>query len=118
MKVRSVSTHLYAFKNDITGLIKIGISNNPKKRMRGLESATGCKLQELIAIKMNGTARPLENKVHEELKDHRQLGEWFDCSESLAINTIRRVAKSEGYRRTPHLMKSQWYQNAIARRSK
>lgn len=56
------------------GRIKIGITENLRRRQRGLETAVGEKL-ELLAF-FNGT-RDDEAALHREFDTAREMGEWF-----------------------------------------
>lgn len=62
------------------GLIKIGVSWNPKKRRREVELARGRRIQMLCLLR--GGAR-LERQLHAELGDFRVSGEWFLPSEKV-----------------------------------
>ena len=69
--------HLYVIQSDITGAIKIGISNNPKKRLQQLQTGSPYKLKLLTIVKGRGD---LERSLHSFLKPYKQSckGEWFD----------------------------------------
>lgn len=68
---------LYIIQNNKTGLVKIGISVDPLKRLKQLQTGTGYKLQLLKAY-------PTDNDLHWERRIHRMLwrnkkkGEWFE----------------------------------------
>lgn len=110
------SDYLYAFKNELTGFIKIGISNNPEKRKRSLEYACGCPLTVVFTIKTLESAEKVEREVHLKLKEHRQLGEWFNCSEAAVIAATNNIEIKTRYKRTPHLMKKSSYHLALRKR--
>ena len=57
-----------------TGHIKIGIAQNVKKRLQGLQNAHGEPLEVLATF---DGGRDLEQKLHKALKAYRLKGEWF-----------------------------------------
>ena len=66
---------------DIDGriFIKIGIANEPERRLRELQTGFPCDLKLLGYFKMSteSEARKVESSAHKLLNDHRQKGEWF-----------------------------------------
>jgi hypothetical protein len=68
---------LYVIQTDITGAIKIGISNNPKRRLRQLQTGSPYKLKLLTIVTGRGD---LERSLHASLKPYKKAckGEWFD----------------------------------------
>ena len=68
---------LYVIQTDITGAIKIGISNNPKRRLRQLQTGSPYKLKLLTIVTGRGD---LERSLHTSLKPYKKAckGEWFD----------------------------------------
>lgn len=58
---------------------KVGISNDPQKRLDGI--STGCPVKpRLIYSELFGSARRAERLMHEFLRDFHSNGEWFQCS--------------------------------------
>lgn len=72
--------YLYLMKSELTGLLKIGISGNPKKRRRTLETAQGGKIE--IVHLMKGLNN-LEKDLHRLFSHHRTDGEWFNDVEEI-----------------------------------
>jgi hypothetical protein len=70
-----VSDHLYFIQSDVTGSIKIGRSNNPKRRLGDLQTGNPRKIKLISVIEGKGH---LEKKLHESLKDFKLRLEWFD----------------------------------------
>lgn len=70
------------------GLIKIGYTATPEKRIRNLETQGGFSV-EILAV-VDGT-RKIERALHQMLDEHRVEGEWFaDCDEvRSAIEDLR-----------------------------
>jgi hypothetical protein len=56
------------------GALKIGISDNPNRRVKALSSAAGVRI-ELLADVVGGEV--LEAALHRKFAAHRILGEWF-----------------------------------------
>jgi len=67
--------------------VKIGISVNPKERIRNLQVASP-DLVTLLATQKGG--RDVELKLHERFKGDRIMGEWFKMSDELKqyINSL------------------------------
>ena len=71
-----MSEYVYVMK--VKDVCKIGISNNPKMRAKGVR--TGCpyaieKIWESIPL---DKAAPYERLLHKEFKSHNTNGEWFE----------------------------------------
>jgi Meiotically up-regulated gene 113 len=64
--------------------IKIGISNNPHRRLAQIQTNYPCPLS-IVRIITTENARRLEASLHELLDEFRLQGEWFDA---MAINEI------------------------------
>jgi hypothetical protein len=98
---------VYVIKNSITGLIKIGITNNLKRRLNQLECATGCELEVVFCSPVSDNSKDLEKYLHTRFSDFRCRGEWFDVSSDLVVNAITQLdfllessLESEGVRKT------------------
>ena len=69
--------YVYAIRNVTTGNIKLGISRDPRERLKQLQTGNDCELQ-LVAY------RKAENRFDDEVSIHRHAspyhirGEWFD----------------------------------------
>jgi hypothetical protein len=60
------------------GLIKIGMSDNPKKRFRSLRTMSPIKIELVKWIKLDRTKSfILEQRLHKIFKSYRVHGEWF-----------------------------------------
>ncbi len=89
---------LYVMQNEI-GLVKIGISANPKKRANDIRLNSGIGVTILSQHATNRPAREIESVLHEICADKRQHGEWFtpnvlevigDNPSKLALDEIER----------------------------
>lgn len=80
---------------DGTGLVKIGRSRSPEGRVKTL--ATGNPSIKLIfSTGMLSNAAKVEAVCHKKLKGNEVASEWFECSASLAIQTVNAVVSEFG----------------------
>jgi len=68
------SDDLYFIQSDKTGMIKIGRSKNPQKRLCQLQTGNPNKLKLIASFKGMGWK---EKILHERLSRYRLEGEWF-----------------------------------------
>lgn len=77
---------------------KIGISESPAGRVRGLSSTMGRALR-LVDAHAVGDAAAVERMAHWLLADKRGLGEWFAVSaeqaQAAVVEAARRIASGE-----------------------
>tara|TARA_Y100000310_G_C20334261_1_gene646713 strand:+ start:381 stop:680 length:300 start_codon:yes stop_codon:yes gene_type:complete len=66
---------LYFIQSDVTGMIKIGRSKDPQKRLKQLQTGNPNKLKLIASFEKEGWK---EKALHEELSRYRLEGEWFD----------------------------------------
>ncbi len=81
---------VYAIQECGTGHIKIGISKDPERRVKQLQTANSQELKLLHYV-------PAPNRFQDEKLAHTQTpnhirGEWFDCGVEKAINVLEYVA--------------------------
>lgn len=74
--------YLYFIQSDATGMIKIGRSKYPEKRLKQLQTGNPNKLKLIACFKDLGWK---EKIIHEKLKSWSESGEWFnyDCVGSI-----------------------------------
>lgn len=77
---RDLSSFVYFVQVGLSGPIKIGTAQNVKQRITQLQTANPNPLR-LLAVVRGGP--PLEIDLHERLKEHRQLREWFTPNASV-----------------------------------
>lgn len=78
------------------GLLKIGMTSNPRARVRSLQ--TGSPLHLSVAHKQSvptPRARTAEKRVHYRLRHSRVHGEWFKCSLEKAQAELDRICLRE-----------------------
>ena len=69
--------------------LKIGISEDPFRRLKGIQNGNPLKLQVFQVWAVTHPI-PIEGSVHIALADQRMVGEWFNCTlgdAHLAIET-------------------------------
>ena len=82
--------YLYAIKDLVTGLIKLGYSSDPRSRLRELQTGSSSPLHLLYYESVgNSDARLLESQLHRDLNYLRVRGEWFKLSDSEARSFIQ-----------------------------
>lgn len=87
---------VYVMQNS-EGLVKIGISNNPEQRRRGLVNASGFNVDLLYTSSMIGNADEIERSLHLEFANYRKKGEWFLVdSHKLVVKRVRACAANFG----------------------
>lgn len=70
-----------------TGLFKIGVSNNPERRLQDLKSASG-QAVSLVCALPDRKARKLEASLHDQLRRYSVLREWFSLPPSVLLPLI------------------------------
>lgn len=78
--------HVY-FVQAENGLIKIGVSNDPRARLRSLQTGSPVDLTLLGAAP--GRGREMEAELHERFAAHRVRGEWFQPAPELIAYICR-----------------------------
>ena len=83
-------TYVYALQAVVSGLVKVGITTDIKKRKRDLQNGCGQSLNLLMLVE--GTTE-LEKSIHSAFKDHRLEGEWFKPDDVLLafIDSLKEV---------------------------
>ena len=71
---------------------KIGKAVNPTMRRKELENELGFDIR-MIATLQSGYAYTLEAKLHNDYKELRQDGEWFDISQE----TVKKIIEEHGF---------------------
>jgi hypothetical protein len=63
------------------GFYKIGISNNPARRLVGIQASTPFDVRIILVIKLDDDAEPIEAELHDYFSAKKERGEWFRLSE-------------------------------------
>lgn len=71
--------YIYLIKNTEESSYKIGVSKNPKKRIKSLNTGNSAKLV-LVSMFETKYAYKIERTLHRKYSYMRKHGEWFDLS--------------------------------------
>ena len=66
--------YLYFIQSDLTGMIKVGRSKDPQKRLKQLQTGNPNRLKLIASFREKGSE---EKYLHEVLNNYKQKGEWF-----------------------------------------
>lgn len=78
---------------DTEGLVKVGFSQNVRKRAITLQSGSGRELTVYASEPVDGqNPKGAEAAAHRMLAKHRVRGEWFRCHPEVALAAIRKAA--------------------------
>ena len=75
------------------GYIKIGFSNNPKRRLREIQRYSPIELRIIAMIK---GGREKEAELHRRFSKYRRYGEWFEPSQEILQFIINSTENVEG----------------------
>ena len=82
---------LYLIENTTNSQIKIGISKNPKRRLKNLQTGNGDRLK-LIAQFDVPNDRHFEKRLHRAFWQFRKHGEWFEfANRAEAIDIVNNI---------------------------
>lgn len=70
------------------GLVKIGRSNDPTNRVRGIASQGGFEISRAWMSLPDAFDYAAETRVHHSLDNHRTIGEWFDVDFDHAVSAV------------------------------
>ena len=79
--------HVYILQRP-DGLIKVGFSTDPTKRLRNLETQGGFDAVNAWVSIPSENAKSAEHKAHESMADRRVIGEWFNVEFDDALNAV------------------------------
>jgi hypothetical protein len=79
-----VDNFLYIIGNNDQNMYKVGISNNPLSRIKGIQTGCPFPLSIIKKYKLNGHSSFVEKKIHSFLEKDTSVkslvGEWFSCN--------------------------------------
>ena len=86
---------LYVIWNPDTKRTKVGITADIKKRLRDLETISGCRLE----LKYNSIPLPkaalYESNVHDRFRGLRHIGEWFNANPGIVVKYAKSIVPSD-----------------------
>jgi hypothetical protein len=80
---------IYVAKSD-SGELKVGVSNDPERRIRELSTANPNAIELLVDSEVDKAGKA-ERELHEQLQEYRTSGEWFDVPESVEEAVLLKV---------------------------
>lgn len=89
MATPKTEPRIYVMGNPDIGMIKIGFSRNPEKRLKTIQQASGIKLNFFYVSPPIVTVRKtleIEKDLHKSLADFKLTGEWFNIYAYQMVN--------------------------------
>jgi hypothetical protein len=80
--------HVYIIGRQHGGLVKVGVSHQPRCRMYNLQGSSGVQLY-LFWEEHHPNAETVERSAHSFLAPNRVMGEWFAVSPEAALDAVR-----------------------------
>lgn len=94
-QVSTSRSFIYIIREEGKGRLKIGISNNPEKRLKTLQTGSAEDLTLLYTSLVCSNSLEIETNVHEHFKEYLVRGEWF--SSDLEPIQIIKYLESQTY---------------------
>ena len=90
------SKYLYILEMS-SNLVKIGVTNNLDKRIKTLQNSSGFVVsrQYSTGLLQSDKVFQLESILHNEFKDYRKEGEYFDIEFELVVNKLNKILNKE-----------------------
>jgi len=82
-------SHLYIVESK-NGLIKIGRSKCPKRRIAEIAKATGTAVVKQYLSQLCLNAKEIERYLHKHFAEYRQQGEWFKVDFKIAVKEAKK----------------------------
>lgn len=79
---------LYLFHELDTNIYKIGISNDPERRLNDLQTGSSRKIELAAYIKCEH-AVVIEQSLHDQLSKYRLRGEWFELPKHVVLHILK-----------------------------
>lgn len=71
-----------------SGLYKIGVTKNIEKRFKHLNTGNPNMINKVKVYKSISNAHQIETMIHNDLKQYRHKGEWFNCDLNLIFSIV------------------------------
>ena len=78
---------VYVIENEL-GLVKIGISSKPERRIKEIANASGLKITKKYFSEPCYEFAQIEKKMHHYFSKNRKKGEWFDIQFDADVNAL------------------------------
>lgn len=76
----------------VSGLIKVGIAMNARKRAMELECANGERFRQFWVSPMCFNFAAVEANLHDRMKRYRAIGEWFNVPFAVVVGMARQCS--------------------------
>lgn len=80
-KANNKETCVYLIKNPLNGLVKIGSSNKPERRLIELKNQLGNEELHILAVVEN-VEQKLESELHKQYEEYCSYNEWFKLTKN------------------------------------
>lgn len=77
-QIKSSRSFVYLIQGVSTGMLKIGVSNNPELRVKQMQTGSPDELVLVYTSLVCSNAFAIEAEVHEHFAEYRDKGEWFN----------------------------------------
>lgn len=94
--IKNLNKYLYILEMS-SNLVKIGVTNNLDKRIKTLQNSSGFVVSRQYSTGLLQSDRvfQLESILHNEFKDYRKEGEYFDIEFELVVNKLNKILNKE-----------------------
>lgn len=82
---------IYVILNVDSKRIKVGVTRDITSRMSSIKSSAGCEMAILYTSDFFYNAEYIEGQIHNELKDYKWGGEWFNIGGEYAVSMVKYV---------------------------
>lgn len=93
--------------------VKIGITQNPKKRFNTIRTSSGKNLLETYNTDFCSNAGAIESLMKKKYRDKNINGEWFDISYPEAVTTLKTMFKEKAKFEEKTEKNSDWIDDAV-----
>jgi len=90
---RDVEGYVYIIQKSI-GIVKVGISIHPERRISNLENMNGEKFIKTWISDKVYNSNIIEKRIHDEFAGDRVLGEWFKVTHKSAVEFCQNIIEA------------------------
>ena len=94
MKIKRNTKSIYVIENMDNGRVKIGVSDNPERRIKNLMMQGGCLMTIRYASHQIENYSEIESNLHSMFIEKRYVGEWFNVGVKESISAVKRLVKN------------------------
>lgn len=82
--------YVYIIENQDNGAIKIGVGNNPEKRLKQLQTGSVSELELVYRSNLCSNAFEIESFMHNNFSENHIRGEWYRVEKSTVIHELEK----------------------------